>query len=105
MKKLVVFLGILFFSFNSFAKATNHPDKAFINQLYMLLEDLPLEIEEEVMILVNLKVDEQNYIKVRSVETKDPLVRKLIKKRLHNKRLALPMEAEGSYILPIRISL
>jgi hypothetical protein len=85
--------------------ASNHPDKAFINQIYLLLEDLPLEIEEEVLVLVNLNVDQQNYIKVRSVETKDPLVRKLIKKRLHNKMLALPIKAEGSYLLPIRISL
>ncbi|TDN82767.1 hypothetical protein DET49_12331 [Salegentibacter sp. 24] len=82
MNKLVVFLGIFYFGFSSFAMARIHPDKVFINQIYLLLEDLPMEIEEEVLVWVNLNMDQQNYIKVRSVETKDPPVAKINKKTI-----------------------
>jgi len=37
------------------------------------------------------------------VEAEDPLVRKLIRKRLDKNTLAIPFKVEGAYRLPIRI--
>ena len=105
MKKLVVVLGIIFIGLSSFATATDKPDKALVKQIYVMLEDLPLEIEEEILVEVKLKINQQNQIKVLFVEADDPLVRKLIKKRLDNKTMAIPLKVEGSYFLPIRIKL
>lgn len=105
MKKLAVILAISFISLGSFATTTEKPDKALIEQIYVMLDDLPLEIAEESYVEVKLNINVENQIEVLSVKAKDPLVRKLIKKRLDRKTLAISLKAEGSYLLPIKIKL
>jgi len=105
MKKLVVILGIIFIGSSSFTATSNLPDKAFIQQLYVMLDNLPLEIEEEILVEVAFTLNAKNQIAVLSVEAEDPFVRKLIKKRLDNKTVAIPIKSAGTYLLPIRIKL
>ncbi|HKL35349.1 MAG TPA: hypothetical protein VJ899_03580 [Salegentibacter sp.] len=105
MKKLTVILALSFISLSSFTTTIEKPDKALIEQIYVMLDDLPIEIAEECYVEVKLKINEENEIEVLSVKAKDPLVRKVIKKRLDKKTLAIPLKAEGSYLLPIKIKL
>ena len=103
MKKLVVILGIIFIGLSSFTSVIDKTDKVLVKQIYAMLDDLPLEIEEELLVEVRLIINEQNRIKVLFVEAEDPLVRKLIRKRLDNNTLAIPFKVKGAYRLPIRI--
>ncbi|WP_339648653.1 hypothetical protein [uncultured Salegentibacter sp.] len=102
MKKLVVILGIIFIGLSSFTSVIDKPDKVLVKQIYAMLDDLPLEIEEELLVEVRL-INELNRIKVLFVEAEDPLVRKLIRKRLDKNTLAIPFKVKGAYRLPIRI--
>lgn len=105
MRKLVFILAAIFFGFSSFTNNGSTPDKALLKQIYPMLSDLPLEIEEEMLVEVKLKINHEKQIEILSVKAEDPFVRKLIKKRLNNKTLSIPGLAEGSYVLPIRIKL
>ncbi|WP_286760667.1 hypothetical protein [Salegentibacter sp. UBA1130] len=62
MKKLVVILGIIFIGLSSFTSVIDKTDKVLVKQIYAMLDDLPLEIEEELLVEVRLIINEQNRI-------------------------------------------
>ncbi|HEY9185775.1 MAG TPA: hypothetical protein VIM94_10660 [Salegentibacter sp.] len=108
MKKLQLFLLVLAIGFGSAVKAAElpvDPTSAFKYEVEKLLEDLPIELEEEEK-EVNLTItfNKNNEIVVLSVECDDPYVKSVIKKRLNYKKVKTQLDKSiKEYKLPIRL--
>ncbi len=108
MKNLQLFLLVLAISFGSAVKAAElpvDPASAFKYEVEKLLEDLPIELEEEEKV-VNLTItfNKNNEIVVLSVECDDPYVKSVIKKRLNYKKVNTKLDKSiREYKLPIRL--
>ncbi|HSP11718.1 MAG TPA: hypothetical protein VLO29_04255 [Salegentibacter sp.] len=108
MKNLQLFLLVLAIGFGSALKAAElpvDPTSAFKYEVEKLLEDLPIELEEEEKV-VNLTItfNKDNEIVVLSVECDDPYVTSVIKKRLNYKKVNTQLDKSiREYKLPIRL--
>lgn len=104
MKKLQLFLLALLVSAGSILNAKNPPEESFTTEVYELLENLPIEIEEELMVNLVITFNDQNEIVVLSVDGNDPYLKSIIKKRLNYKKVNSVLDASiHEYRLPVRI--
>ncbi|WP_372919458.1 hypothetical protein [Salegentibacter sp.] len=108
MKKLQLFLLVLALGFGSAVKAAElpiDPNSTFKYEVVKLLEDLPIELEEEEKV-VNLTItfNKDNEIVVLSVDCDDPYVKSVIKKRLNYKKVNSQLDKSiREYKLPVRL--
>ncbi|MDR9457286.1 MAG: hypothetical protein RI572_07725 [Salegentibacter sp.] len=108
MKNLQLFLLVLAIGFGTAVKAAElpiDPSSSFKYEVEKLLEDLPIELEEEEKI-VNLTItfNQDNEIVVLSVECNDPYIKSVIKKRLNYKKVNTQLDKSiREYKLPIRL--
>ncbi|MFZ0488706.1 MAG: hypothetical protein WBV11_04810 [Salegentibacter sp.] len=106
MKTLqLVFVGLALCA-TSLCRAVNAPDFTFTQEVYKYLNNLPVEVKEEVKVNVVFTMNEHNEIEIKSVETEDPYLRKVITRRLeHRKMYSFLDPSIKEYTLPIVIKL
>lgn len=104
MKKLQLFLLALLVSAGSILNAKNSPEESFTAEVYELLENLPIEIEEELRVNLVITFNDQNEIVVLSVDNDDPYLKSIIKERLNYKKVNSVLDTSiHEYKLPVRI--
>lgn len=105
MKKLQLFLLAMAISAGSVLNATTPPvEEPFTAEVYELLEDLPIEIEEDLMVNLVITFNDQNKIIVLSVDCEDPYVKSIFQKRLNYKKVNSVLDPSiQEYKLPVRI--
>ncbi|MGY5850170.1 hypothetical protein [Salegentibacter sp. F14] len=108
MKNLKMLFLVMAISFGSALQAAElpiDPTSAFKNEVEKLLEDLPIELEEEEKVInLTITFNKNNEIVVLTVDCDDPYVESVIKKRLNYKKVASHLDsAIKEYKLPIRL--
>lgn len=104
MKKLQLFFLAVLITSGSFLNAKTTPVEPFTAEVYELLEDLPIEIEEEMVVNLVITFNDQNEIVVLSVDSEDPYLESIIKKRLNYKKMHSLLDPSiHEYKLPVRI--
>lgn len=104
MKKLQLFLWVFLISAGSILNAMTPPEDPFSVEVYRLLENLPIEIEEDMMVNLVITFNDQNEIVVLSVDSDDPYLKSIIKKRLNYKKVHSVLDPSiYEFKLPVRI--
>lgn len=103
MKTLQLFLLVMLFVSAGTVSASTTPKKSFTQEVYSLLENLPLELEDETLVTVVITFNKNNEIVVLSDDARDYRVSNIIKKRLNYKKVNSVLDDSiTEYKLPIR---